>query len=60
MGKWIARCEYENGETLERDFPYMANGNPIKENEEQYNIECWMLERQASSKVVWYSVNYED
>jgi hypothetical protein len=55
---WMARAKYEDGTELEKSFPYTANGNYSKECEEQYAIECWLLERETESPITWYSVDY--
>ena len=56
---WIARARYADGSEIEKEFPYTANGNYGKEYEEQYEIECWLLERETDSPCIWYSVDYE-
>lgn len=57
---WVARAKYADGSELEKCFLYTANGNYRKECEEQYEIECWLLERDTESPIVWYSVDYID
>lgn len=50
---WEARTEYEDGTTIERLFDYSET---VSDNEQQYNIECWLIERHPGC--TWYSVNY--
>lgn len=50
---WEAKAEYADGTTVERYFS--ANEN-ISENEDQYNLECWLLGWHKDC--VWYSVNW--
>ena len=57
---WIARAKYADGSEIEKRFPYTADGNYARECEEQYKIECWLLERETDSPCVWYSVDYEE
>ena len=57
---WIARAKYADGSEIEKRFPYTADGNYARECEEQYEIECWPLERETGSPCVWYSVDYEE
>jgi len=57
---WIARAKYADGSEIEKRFPYTADGNYARECEEQYEIECWLLERETDSPCVWYSVDYEE
>lgn len=57
---WIAKAKYKNGLEIEKEFPYTANGNYEKECEEQYKIECWLLEQKTDSPCIWYSVDYVD
>jgi hypothetical protein len=50
---WEARAEYADGTRVERLF----ESNPRKnENDEQYELECWLIERHDGC--VWYSVNW--
>ncbi len=58
MGHWEARAKYADGSEVSRDFAYTAEGNYETECEEQYSIECWLLERESESPVIWYSVDY--
>ena len=48
---WEARAEYADGTTVERLFEYHGN-----DAEEQYLIECWLIERHEGC--IWYSVDY--
>ena len=57
---WIARAKYADGSEIEKRFPYTADGNYARECEEQYEIECLLLERETGSPCVWYSVEYEE
>ncbi len=54
--KWVARAEYEDGTSIEKEFPYLEGGNYEKECDRQYQLECWLLERDAVC--TWYSVDY--
>ena len=54
MGYWEAKAKYEDGSEVCYEFYYSADE---KECEQQYLIECWLLER-YKSPAVWYSVNY--
>ena len=53
---WEARAKYADGTSVERLFAYNANGNYLAEQEEQYQLECWLLERHEGC--IWYSVDY--
>ena len=57
---WVARARYADGSEIEQRFPYTTNGNYHAEREEQYRIECWLLERETESPCIWYSVDYEE
>ena len=57
MGHWEAKAKYEDGSEICRDFAYTAVDDYELECEEQYLIECWLLERDGPP-AVWYSVNY--
>lgn len=57
MEHWEARATYEDGYEIDKEFPYTANGNYLKEDEEQYKIEAWLIE-EAHEGCTWYSVNY--
>ncbi len=48
---WEARAEYENGISVERLFAYDEHRN---EDDQQYDIECWLLGRHPNC--TWYSV----
>ena len=50
---WEARAEYEDGTIVER---YFEANDSIGEHEDQYNIECWLIERHEG--ITWYSVNW--
>lgn len=50
---WEARAEYADGTTVEKLFEY---NDRISDNEQQYNIECWLLEYRPNC--IWYSVSY--
>ena len=52
---WEARAEYADGTSVERLFEYHG-GSIREENQEQYDIECWLIERHPDC--TWYSVNY--
>lgn len=55
---WLAEAEYADGTSILRYFPYNENGNYSLECERQYQLECWLIER--NPECVWYSVNYID
>lgn len=50
---WEARAEYADGTTIERYFEPNEN---IGEYEDQYKLECWLVERHPDC--TWYSVNW--
>ena len=50
---WEARAEYADGSTVER---YFSERPGIEEAEQQYLLECWLLDRHPDC--TWYSVNY--
>lgn len=52
---WEAVAEYADGSTVRRLFEYNERRS---EAEQQYEIECWLIEREK--ECVWYSVNYID
>lgn len=60
MGKWLAKATYEDGTEIEKEYPYTANGNYYLEEEEQYMIECELIEDNYYSfgECTWYSVDY--
>ena len=57
MEHWKAWAIYADGSEVICNFPYSANGNYVLEREEQYVIECWLLERDGPP-AVWFSVDY--
>ena len=59
MEHWEAIAEYEDGFSIEKNFPYRANGNYAAEEREQYKIECWLASF-ANEHGAWtyYTVNY--
>ena len=50
---WEARAEYADGSTVSRLFAY---DETAPEEDQQYNLECWLIERRPGC--TWYSVNY--
>ena len=50
---WEAVAEYSDGTNVRRLFSYDERRN---ENEQQYDIECWLIERHDGC--TYYSVNY--
>lgn len=57
---WEAIAEFDDGSTLEFTKPYTANGNYALEQEQQYNIECELLDKAVATgkEVVFYTVNF--
>lgn len=56
--KWVAEAEYEDGEVVEKHFPYIENDDYRAEADRQYQLEEWLIERaHPQSRCVWYSVN---
>lgn len=51
--KWIAVAEYADGTSIEKSFPFHG-GSIREENQEQYDIECWLIHRHAGC--TYYSV----
>ena len=52
---WLAEIRYTDGTSLERYF----EDNPHKGDDDmQYDLECWLLERHPEKEVEWYSVSY--
>ena len=50
---WEACAEYADGSSVRELFGY----DPWQsESEQQYDLECWLLERHPDC--TWYSVNY--
>lgn len=50
---WEARAEYADGTSIERLFDY---DDCRSDAEQQYDIECWLIERKPGC--TWYSVNF--
>lgn len=50
---WEARAEYEDGTTIERLF---CDNPSMSDEDRQYQLECWLVERHPGC--VWYSVNW--
>ena len=50
---WEARAEYKDGTSVER---YFETSESLSENEDQYMIECWLLERHPGC--TWYPVSW--
>ncbi|MBQ1291367.1 MAG: hypothetical protein IIY28_08475 [Lachnospiraceae bacterium] len=50
---WEARAEYEDGTWIDQYFDY---NDRKSDADQQYEIECWLLERHP--KCTWYSVDY--
>ena len=55
-GHWEGYAEYEDGSTARINRPYRANGNYDRECEEQYSIECELMELHEGC--LYYSVDY--
>ena len=57
--KWVASATYDDGTSIEADFPYMENGIYSLENIRQHKLEEWLIEQHEGCN--WYSVAiYED
>lgn len=54
---WVAVGRYDDGTEIEEWFPYNENGNYLKENERQYELEAWLVEQHEGC--IYYSVTYE-
>lgn len=55
---WEARAEYADGTEVCKNIPYIP-GNIRQDNEEQYRIECELIEAgEKHGGCTWYSVNY--
>lgn len=55
---WEARAEYADGTEVCKNIPYIP-GSIWQDNEEQYRIECELIERGNNhGGCTWYSVNY--
>ena len=58
---WIAAADYADGTRVERKFPYNEGGNYIREQNRQYELECWLMHQtEVHGNIEWYSVNYEE
>lgn len=55
MYMWEAVAEYEDGSRVRQLFDYNERES---ENEQQYRLECWLIER--AKGCTWYSVNFID
>lgn len=53
---WLASAEYADGTRIERQFPYMENGNYHLENERQQELEEWLIG--YHDDCTWCSVVY--
>lgn len=61
MEMWRAYAEYDDGTEIDEFVPYTANGSYSKECEEQYDIECWLIETkgiECGKSCTFYSVGY--
>lgn len=57
---WVAAADYEDGTSIEQEFPYNEGGNYLRENERQYELECWLFEQmEKHGAVLWYGVYYK-
>lgn len=50
---WEAVAEYADGSSVRRLF---SNNENMSDNEQQYEIECWLIGRHEGC--TWYSVNW--
>lgn len=50
---WVAYGEYADGSVIEKTFPFTSK-NFSEEQEDQYAIECWLVERDV--ECLYYSV----
>lgn len=50
---WEARAEYADGTSV---WQYFEADDRKSENEQQHEIECWLIER--NKDCTWYSVNW--
>lgn len=57
MEKWIAKIKQKNGEVVEKEFPYTADGDEQKEEKEWGDIVDWIMK---NHEVVHYSLEYVD
>lgn len=58
MFKWIAIAEYEDGTRIEKEFPYLENGNYQAECDRQYSLEAMLIESREGC--IYYSVSVEE
>ena len=57
---WTAAADYADGAHIEKRFPYQEGASYIRENERQYQFECWLIEQaEKHGGIEWYSVTYE-
>ncbi len=54
-GYWEAYGEYADGSVIQKDFPYTAK-NYREECEEEFEIECWLVDRDV--ECLYYSVAF--
>lgn len=53
---WEAYAQYADGTEIRQYFTYQENDNWQSENERQYELECWLIERHPGC--TFYSVSY--
>ena len=53
--KWIVSAKYADGTEIEKSYPYREGGIYSKEEQRQYELECWILEQHEDC--IWYSVS---
>lgn len=65
-GYWCAVADFKDGTRIEKHYPYKAGANYLREQEEQYEIECDWISRyieptiDVSGECTFYSVDYVD
>lgn len=58
---WKAVAEYANGTRIEKCFPYQERGIWTLENERQYDLECWLMEKACEyGDCTFYSVTFTE
>lgn len=58
---WNAIGECADGTRIEKNFPYNEEGNYSRECEQQYELECWLVEQgEKHGGCTFYSVAYMD